>query len=502
MTDIILSCVRRDRKRAEGLADSLRTRGYSVAILKSALAALNPFAKSQTEKGSAKVIITLWSPHSVASERMIAEADDSRWRQKYVGVLMSPNLELPLSFDVSQAVEMTGERPEWVELDTLCDRLGTLIDAPAPETASALRRTLSEKANAETAIWEKIGEGGSISGYEFYLKQYGKKGEFAVQARAKIKELTTWRYRLGQFAGSRLVAGAAVLALVLGGASLFAMSRHNANASNAVTNAQYAELEARTAELEAKLADANRSRVGLIASFSEKVSREEYAALNDRAAELEKQLAEANGIYAPIENASLSSGTDDLGDATYAPYPGAMDVAALSSEIDLPTGVASVMDIPAESFGGDKVSPASATSFECTVDGAVGVSFGSTCWPRSANKLVLDGFGIETATNLEPVKMLRELEELDIAGAWLSDLSPLSSMGSLRRINIAGTTVKSLDAIAPLQQLELLDLAGTEIADLSPLKDMTMLSTFCPPNERCIIDDAEKVQRYLDQHAR
>lgn len=499
MTDIIISCARQDRKRAENLADSLRTRGYSVEFLKGALSSLNPFAKAQAEKGSAKVILTLWSQRSINSERVISEADDSRWRHKYLGVLIAPSLELPLSFDASQAVDMTGASPEWVELDSLCDKLGAMIRVPSALTAPVTSEVLSEKTNAEGAIWHKIGEGGSICGYEFYLKQYGKRGAFAVEARAKIKELTTWRYRLSQFAGSRLVAGVAVLALVLGGASLFAMSKFNANAA---TDSQYAEMQARTAELEAELKEANRSRVGLIASFSEKVSREEYAALNDRATELERQLAAANGGYPTTDTASLVPDEYDLNGLTYAPYPGAMDVAALSPEIALPEGVSSVMDIPAETFGGDQITPASATSFECTTDGALGVSFGSTCWPRSANKLVLDGFGIETATDLEPVKLLRELEELDIAGAWLSDLSPLSSMTSLRSINIAGTTVKDLDPIASLQQLELLDLAGTDIDDLSPLKDMTMLKSFCPPNDRCILDDAEKVQRYLDQHAR
>jgi len=498
MTNILISCARQDRKRATNLADSLRMRGYSVALEKRGLAALNPFSKSRDNEDAPAVVLILWTPRSVSSDRVVAKADDARWRRKYIGVLLTPALELPLSFDLSQTVDMSGGQADWEQLDNLCDRLSLMIRNTPTDLAVAAPGMKPTESDAEAAIWYKIDRDNSVSGYQFYLKQYGKNGAFYRTAQTKIKELTNWRYRLSEWTNSRLAKGLAVLALVICGASLFAMSRHSANANDA----RYAALETRNAELEADLVAANTSRLNLIASFSDKVSVDKYTELKERTAELERQLVEVSAIYSPSQSFDYDSATAEVATAIYVPTTEISSLSPFESGSTLSAGADSAMEFTAGAFGGEQIVPSSGTPWICTVEGDDGVSFGSTCWPRSTSKLALDGFGIETATSLEPVKLLRELEDLDIAGAWLSDLEPLASMTSLKRLNIAGTAVKKLDAIAPLKELEALDLAGTEIQDLTPLQDMTMLTTLCPPTEGCIVDDAEKVQKYLDEHAR
>lgn len=498
MTDILISSVRQDRKRAAELADLLRMRGYSVAVEKNWLATLNPFSKSRTTGAPAQVVLTLWTPRSVNSDRVVAIADDARWSRKYIGVLLTPALELPLSFDLSQTVDMSGSKADWEQLDNLCDRLSLLIGKTPSDLAVPTAGKKSAESDAEAAIWYKLGQDNSLSGYQFYLKQYGKNGAFCAQARTKIKELTTWRYRLNEWTNSRLAKGLAVLALVICGASLFAMSRYSANANDA----QYAALEARNTELKADLAASNTSRLKLIASFSDKVSVDKYTELKERTAELERQLVEVSAIYSPSQSFDYDSAAAEVATAIYVPTTEINEPLPFDFGPTLSADDQSGIDFTAASFGGNQIEPASGAPWRCAVEGADGVSFGSTCWPRTTSKLALDGFGIETATSLEPVELLRDLEELDIAGAWLSDLEPLASLTSLKRLNIAGTSVKKLDPIATLHALETLDLAGTEIDDLTPLQEMTKLSTFCPPSEGCIVDDAEKVQNYLDKHAR
>ncbi len=84
--------------------------------------------------------------------------------------------------------------------------------------------------------------------------------------------------------------------------------------------------------------------------------------------------------------------------------------------------------------------------------------------------------------SLEPLRMLYRLEELDVSGCNISDLSPLGGLNNLKAININKTKVQSVEALKSLGRLEVLRCENTGLTDLSPLEHCFKLANVYADN--------------------
>ncbi len=74
---------------------------------------------------------------------------------------------------------------------------------------------------------------------------------------------------------------------------------------------------------------------------------------------------------------------------------------------------------------------------------------------------------------------LTSLEELDLSGTEVEDVSSLATLTTLKKLDISNTPVEDISALSSLTNLEELDLRGTQVSDipdeLSALDDLTIL---------------------------
>jgi hypothetical protein len=77
----------------------------------------------------------------------------------------------------------------------------------------------------------------------------------------------------------------------------------------------------------------------------------------------------------------------------------------------------------------------------------------------------------DAVTSLEPLRMLYRLEELDVSGCNITDLSPLGGLSNLKTINISNTKVQFVEALKTLGRLEVLKCEKTQVAELAPLEN-------------------------------
>ena len=87
---------------------------------------------------------------------------------------------------------------------------------------------------------------------------------------------------------------------------------------------------------------------------------------------------------------------------------------------------------------------------------------------------MLDSFGW-VGTLPKSMGMMSALQKLDLTGANISDLHPLSELKNLQILNLPGTQVSDLSPLSKLSALQTLDLSGTQVSDLSPLSALPNL---------------------------
>jgi hypothetical protein len=76
-------------------------------------------------------------------------------------------------------------------------------------------------------------------------------------------------------------------------------------------------------------------------------------------------------------------------------------------------------------------------------------------------------------SDLSPLSGLKELQRLSLRGTQVSDLSPLSGLSGLYSLHLVGTQVSDLSPLSGLRGLQILDLSGTQVSDLSPLSGLS-----------------------------
>ena len=88
--------------------------------------------------------------------------------------------------------------------------------------------------------------------------------------------------------------------------------------------------------------------------------------------------------------------------------------------------------------------------------------------------LVLMGTGV---SDISPLANLTELQSLYLMGTGVSDISPLAGLAGLQSLNLMGTGVSDISPLAGLAGLQSLDLMGTGVSDISPLAGLTELES-------------------------
>jgi len=104
----------------------------------------------------------------------------------------------------------------------------------------------------------------------------------------------------------------------------------------------------------------------------------------------------------------------------------------------------------------------------------------------SQNFTVLTG-DREKGLDLSPLRGLTALEELNISGNLVTDLTPLSGMAALRKLEAGTSKLTDISGLASLTSLTYLDLSGsyriddagneTGISDITPLSSLKALKT-------------------------
>ena len=72
-------------------------------------------------------------------------------------------------------------------------------------------------------------------------------------------------------------------------------------------------------------------------------------------------------------------------------------------------------------------------------------------------------------TDASPLALLADLERLDLSGNAVQDLWPLSGLAELRVLDLSGNRVTDVTALAGLPRLRVLELSDNAVVDLSPL---------------------------------
>ena len=152
-TDIFISYSREDRKAARHFADSFASEGFTVwwdAALRSGQTFDEVIEK---QLRAAKAVVVLWSPRSVASRWVRAEATMADRRNKLVPAIIQA-CDLPIIFELTHAADLadwTGDTtdPRWRTLvDDIRGLVGEGEAAAAAEAVAATERAAAEAAAA------------------------------------------------------------------------------------------------------------------------------------------------------------------------------------------------------------------------------------------------------------------------------------------------------------------------------------------------------------------
>jgi hypothetical protein len=136
-TDIFLSYARHDRTAARIFAESFAEEGFSVWWDASLHSGETFDEVIEQRLRDAKAVVVLWSPRSVASRWVRAEATLADRRNKLAPAIIEP-CDRPIIFELTHAAELsdwTGDRSD-VRWRTFVEDLRRLVDRPAPDTAA------------------------------------------------------------------------------------------------------------------------------------------------------------------------------------------------------------------------------------------------------------------------------------------------------------------------------------------------------------------------------
>ena len=140
--------------------------------------------------------------------------------------------------------------------------------------------------------------------------------------------------------------------------------------------------------------------------------------------------------------------------------------------------------------------PACAILTDGEEDGVQSIWLSGVCFDTNVEELDLSGLGIRdlsclsrcgelkklvltdnAVSDLSPLMNLQKLERLMLAGNQISDLRPLLAMTGLRQLDVSRNSVSETSALANLTRLQSLDLSDNPLVDFSGLKSLYALET-------------------------
>ena len=84
-------------------------------------------------------------------------------------------------------------------------------------------------------------------------------------------------------------------------------------------------------------------------------------------------------------------------------------------------------------------------------------------------------FSRTVISDLTPLSKLAALEKIQLNWTKVNDLSPLSNLTSLRNIYFANSKIDNLSPLSGLMSLQEIELSETQVSDLAPISDLTSL---------------------------
>lgn len=159
-TDIFLSYARQDRPAARIVAESLTEEGFQVwwdASLHSGETFDEVIEQNLRE---AKAVVVLWSPRSVASRWVRAEATLADRRNKLIPAIIE-DCDRPIAFELTHTAELAGWQgdrsdPEWREL---VDDLKRLVHAGSNQQAEPAKAPVEAPRPPEPAVRQPLRPG-------------------------------------------------------------------------------------------------------------------------------------------------------------------------------------------------------------------------------------------------------------------------------------------------------------------------------------------------------
>lgn len=186
MADVFISYKSEDRTAAKLFAEALMAEGVSVwwdPVLRTGETYDEVIERNLRE---AALVVVLWSPRSVKSKWVRAEATIGERKGGLLPVLIEA-CDRPIAFELVQTANLAGwaggrDDARWADfMADLRAALSTRAAAVGAHTAPPPPDPLT----IETLFWSSIKDGGDTADYESYLQRYPH-GQFAELARARL----------------------------------------------------------------------------------------------------------------------------------------------------------------------------------------------------------------------------------------------------------------------------------------------------------------------------
>lgn len=133
MADVFISYANQDREPARMLANALRGVGWSVWWDRKIIAGQSFDQVIERELDSAKVVVVLWSKHSIESAWVKNEAAVASERGALVPASLEP-VKLPLEFRHKQTADLVGWNgdPAHIGFEALCEGISAVLHTKPP----------------------------------------------------------------------------------------------------------------------------------------------------------------------------------------------------------------------------------------------------------------------------------------------------------------------------------------------------------------------------------
>ncbi len=95
----------------------------------------------------------------------------------------------------------------------------------------------------------------------------------------------------------------------------------------------------------------------------------------------------------------------------------------------------------------------------------------------------------EQLRDISPLSMMHRLEKLDISNTSVSDISYLSSLSNLENLNISNTKIAHIEPLVSLRNIKVINIENTGVSDITPLEASAPDIIYCD-NSRVNMGDA------------